>query len=94
MPNDRKRVRLLPGEEPEPASHRDPALLVQEEKATTPERIVDLLVELLLQGDVSPKARTKLIAFMAEGTPKEKNLNRRVRETIHAIMTMPEYQLA
>ena len=70
------------------------ALLVQEEKATTPERIVDLLVELLLQGDVSPKARTKLIAFMAEGTPKEKNLNRRVRETIHAIMTMPEYQLA
>jgi hypothetical protein len=51
-------------------------------------------VELLLQGDVSPKARTKLIAFMAEGTPKEKNLNRRVRETIHAIMTMPEYQLA
>jgi hypothetical protein len=82
-----------PGE-PEPPPHRDPAVLVQEEKVTTPERIVDLLVELLLQGDVSPKARTKLIAFMAEGTPKEKNMNRRVRETIHAIMTMPEYQLA
>jgi uncharacterized protein (DUF1800 family) len=80
--------------EAEPPSHRDPAMLVDEEKAATPEQIVDLLVELLLQGDISAKTRAKLIAFMAEGTPKEKNLHRRVRETFHAIMTMPEYQLA
>jgi uncharacterized protein (DUF1800 family) len=80
--------------EAEPPSHRDPAVLVDEEKAGTPEQIVDLLVELLLQGDISAKTRAKLIAFMAEGTPKEKNLHRRVRETFHAIMTMPEYQLS
>jgi hypothetical protein len=78
----------------EPPSHRDPAALIEEEKATTPKKIVDLLVELLLQGEISQKTRAKLIAFVAEGAPKEKNLNRRVRETFHAIMTMPEYQLA
>jgi uncharacterized protein (DUF1800 family) len=80
--------------EGEPPLHRDPAVLVQEEKATTPEQIVDLLVEVLLQGEISPKTRAKLVAFVTEGTPKEKNLNRRVRETCHAIMTMPDYQLA
>jgi uncharacterized protein (DUF1800 family) len=80
--------------ESEPLPNRDLAVLVQEEKATTPEKIVDLLVELLFQGEISPKTRAKLISFVAEGTPKEKNLNHRIRETCHAIMTMPEYQLA
>ena len=39
-------------------------------------------------------AHDKLSAFMAEGKPADKALARRVRETAHAIMTMPEYQLA
>jgi hypothetical protein len=95
VPDEKEKVEVKsPKEEGEPPAHRDPAVLVEEEKAATPEKIVDLLAELLLQGDISAKTRSKLIAFVTEGTPKEKNLNRRVRETFHAIMTMPEYQLA
>jgi hypothetical protein len=35
-----------------------------------------------------------LKAYLADGPTDAKNLNRKVREAAHAIMTMPEYQLA
>jgi uncharacterized protein (DUF1800 family) len=72
----------------------DPATIVRREKASDPESIVALLLDLLLQGDASPPARDKLIAFVAHGNPQDKALDQRVREATHAIMTMPEYQLA
>jgi hypothetical protein len=82
------------GVPPEPPPHRDPAVLVREDKAATPDQVVDVLVQALLHGDVPGKARARLVAFLKEGRPKGKDLDRRVREAAHALMTMPEYQLA
>jgi hypothetical protein len=79
---------------PEPISSRDASHLVRHEKITEPERIVDMLAAMILQGEINKESRGKLIAFMAEGKPEGAAWNRRIRETIHAIMAMPEYQLA
>ncbi len=79
---------------PEPAPERDTAALANGAKTADPARVVDLLVETVLQGGINPTARAKLIAFLADGKPSGKDLKRRLRETVHAIMTMPEYQLA
>ena len=62
--------------------------------STEPAKVVDFLLDLFLQGDAPAPARAKLVAFVAEGKPKDKALDRRVREAAHAIMCMPEYQLA
>jgi uncharacterized protein (DUF1800 family) len=81
-------------EKPEPPAHRDIAGLVQKEKITDPGGTVDFLVELLLQGGITDNARKKLIDYLSEGKPSGSALNRRIREIAHAVMTMPEYQLA
>jgi uncharacterized protein (DUF1800 family) len=81
-------------EEPEPAKTFDPARLVLEEEASRPEDVVDVLLNLYLPGGVRPETRAKLVAFVAEGKPAGPALARRVRETVHAILTMAEYQLA
>jgi len=78
---------------PPPPANMDVAALVHYEKATTPEAIVRVLVDLLLQGGIADAARAKLIAFIKDGGPKGDALDRRIREAAHTIMTMPEYQL-
>jgi hypothetical protein len=78
--------------EPPPNPNTDPAQLVHQEKLTDPEKIVTLLLDLFLQGDVSKPARAKLVAFLSDGKPA--GLDNRIREVVHAIVTMPEYQLA
>jgi hypothetical protein len=55
---------------------------------------VDLLLNVFLQGGVSAAVRDKLVAYLTEGGPKDEALNWRLRETAHAILTLPEYQLA
>jgi uncharacterized protein (DUF1800 family) len=72
----------------------DPAALVRLEKISEPPRVVGFLADLLLQGDVSEPARARLTAFLAEGKPEGPALDQRVREAVHSMMTMPEYQLA
>jgi len=81
-------------EEPVPPKAFDPARLLLEEKATRPEEIVGVLLDLYLPGAVPSEARAKLVAFLAEGRPAGPALNRRVREAVHAILMMAEYQLA
>jgi len=49
--------------------------------------IVRVLVDLFL-------ARARLLAWVADGQPQGPALEQRVREAAHAILTMPEYQLA
>lgn len=71
----------------------DPARAIEEENATTPDDIVRVLLDIHLPGGIRPAAREKLVAFVAEGRPVGRELQDRVRETVHAIMTMPEYQL-
>jgi hypothetical protein len=85
-------------EKPDPASKRDAASLVKDE--AEPRRVVDRLADVLLQDSIAKGAHDKLSAYMsdgkstASGKSDKKAEGRRVRETAHAIMTMPEYQLA
>jgi uncharacterized protein (DUF1800 family) len=72
----------------------DPAAIIRREKITEPKDIVALLLDLLLQGQIDEDQRTKLVNYVAEGKPQGPALDQRVRETVHTIMTMPEYQLA
>ncbi len=55
---------------------------------------VAFLMDLFLGGDADPAARQKLEAFLKQGEPKDKDQEQRIRETMHTILLMPEYQLA
>lgn len=81
-------------EEAAPPTAFDPARVIHEEKAASAKDIVRVLLNVYLPGGVRPPAEEKLVAFVAEGNPKGTALDRRVRETVHALLTMPEYQLA
>jgi hypothetical protein len=81
-------------EEPPPAKNLDVARFLQTEKAATSEDVVRVLLDLFLPGGVSPSRRQQLVAFVADGKPAGAALERRAREAAHAIMSMPEYQLA
>lgn len=81
-------------EEPEPPRAFDPAGLMDDEGVSQPGPIVDALLDHYLPGGVRPEARSRLVAFAAEGHPAGAALRRRVREAVHAILTMAEYQLA
>jgi hypothetical protein len=81
-------------EEPAPPNAVDPARIIHEEKVTSPGEIVRLLLDAYLLGGLSPSAEAKLVAFVQAGNPRGPMLDRRVRETVHALLTMPEYQLA
>jgi uncharacterized protein (DUF1800 family) len=81
-------------EEQAPPTAYDPARLIHEEKATRPEDVGRILLDLYLPGGVRPEAQAKLTAFLAAGKPAGAALDRRVREAVHAVLCMPEYQLA
>jgi uncharacterized protein (DUF1800 family) len=68
--------------------------MVEQEKATEPAAVINLLADLLLQNDVADETRKKLTAFLAEGKPEKAVWQQRVRETAHALLTLPEYTLA
>jgi len=72
----------------------DPARLLTEERVSQPEDVVRALLDLYAPGGVRPEARQKLTAFVADGKPTGPALQRRAREAVHAILSMPEYQLA
>jgi len=81
-------------EEAAPPEGKDPAQLVADLKGAGAEKIVDRLVDVYLPGGIAKNARTKLVAFIEDGKPTDKALDRRVREAVHAMFSMPEYQLA
>jgi hypothetical protein len=81
-------------EEPAPPRALDPARLLAQESLDRPSAIIDALLDLYVPGGVRPLAREKLAAFVGQGKPAGPALQRRVREAVHAILTMPEYQLA
>jgi uncharacterized protein (DUF1800 family) len=81
-------------EEPGLSLAFDPARILQEEQACRPEDIVRVLLDLYLPGGVSAGTQAKLVAFVSKGRPTNAVLARRVREAVHAILTMAEYQLA
>ncbi len=78
---------------PDPVDKFDVSLYARSKKAVTPKEDVAALAEQFFPGGLNAAAAARLQAFIAEGDPKGTNLNRRVRETAHAMMCMPEYQL-
>jgi uncharacterized protein (DUF1800 family) len=89
--------RILPTdtpEEPPPPRAFDAARLLEEEPASRPEDVVHTLLDLYVPGGVRPEARAKLVAFVGQGNPTGPARARRAREAVHAILTMPEYNLA
>lgn len=83
-----------PREEPEPPRAFDAARIIDEERKRSPEEVVDALLELYVPGGIRAGSREKLVAFVADGKPTGRALARRVREAVHAVLTLPEYQLA
>jgi uncharacterized protein (DUF1800 family) len=79
---------------PIPTAALDLAAAVHREKVEKPADIVQTLLDLLLQGDIEKEAREKLEKFVAQGDTKAAAGDWRIRDAAHAIMTMPEYQLA
>jgi hypothetical protein len=90
-PGGKKAVRP---EEPPPPKEKDPARAVRAENVKAPEDVVRVLLDVYLPGGIQSSARKRLIAFVAEGSPKDEALDRRVRETVHAILSMSEYQMS
>ncbi len=70
----------------------DIARLVRRHGTQEPEQQVDFLLDLLLQGDCDPAARPKLVEHLKAEAKGDRV--RRLKETVHTILTMPEYQLA
>jgi Protein of unknown function (DUF1800) len=81
-------------EEPAPPLAFDPAQLLAEERVSCPDDVVRALLDLYLPGGVRSEVRANLVAFVAEGNPSGPVLSRRVREAVHAILSIAEYQLA
>jgi len=97
-PNDPNKQPALP-EEPPPPEDYDPARLVRrhwfQSQVARPEEVVRVLLDVYLPGGISPQATARLVEFVKRGNPaRGPALDRRVRETVHAIVAMPEYQLA
>jgi uncharacterized protein (DUF1800 family) len=78
----------------DPPAALDPARVLEEEKVSRPADVVKALLDLYVPGGVRPDAAAKLTDFLAGGDPTGPALARRAREVVHAILTMPEYQLA
>ncbi|MBP3955748.1 DUF1800 domain-containing protein [Gemmata sp. G18] len=77
-----------------PPKALDPARAIEDAHATKPGDVVNALIEMYAPGGVRAEARAKLVAFVAEDNPTGLILARRAREAAHAILTMPETQLA
>lgn len=77
-----------------PATPLDTARVLDQLKSHCREDIVDTLLVIHLPGGIPTAKRVKLAAFLARGRPVGLALASQVRETVHAIMTMTEYQLA
>jgi hypothetical protein len=92
--DDIQRPSPPPRNTPPSDPNMDIAKLVAKENVKEPKAVVEFLLDVLLQGEVSAKSKEKLVSYMADAKPDDKERDNRIRETAHAIMTMPEYQLA
>jgi uncharacterized protein (DUF1800 family) len=79
---------------PPAATDEGIAAVVEAEKVSEPAAVVNLLAELLVQNDITEETRAKLTAFFAAGQPVKAAWQQRVRETAHALLTLPEYTLS
>lgn len=90
---DQQRLASLRGEAIEPL-RANPAVLVQRHGGKEPDKQVGFIIDLLLQGDVAPAARGKLVEYLQQGGTSGAERLRRLKEIIHTVLVLPEYQLA
>ena len=55
---------------------------------------VGFLIDLLLQGDLPEPTKSRLVEYFKKDAPKETAWDHRLRDTLHTLMVLPEYQLA
>ncbi len=72
----------------------DPARILDELPAKDPAELANGLIERFVPGGVRAQSVEKLTAFLADGKPTGNARATRVREAVHGVLTMPEYQLA
>jgi len=80
----------------------DPVALVARLRARTAAEIVDGLLELLVDADVAPAARQRLLDYVTDGfsgppesfTADAQRVDRTVRGATHLAMALPVYQMA
>jgi uncharacterized protein (DUF1800 family) len=72
----------------------DPVPRLTDEDSRTPNSIVGMLLDQYVPGGIGPDIRAQLVAFVAAGNPTGPALDQRIREAVHAILTMAEYHLA
>jgi hypothetical protein len=63
---------------------------VQDQAGKNPEEQVAFVIDLFLQGDCALAARQKLVEYLTKAGDRTK----RLREVLHTVALMPEYQLA
>jgi uncharacterized protein (DUF1800 family) len=66
----------------------------EEEMPKGAEDIVRVLLDLYVPGGVRAEVKAKLVEFVADGKLGDAAQCRRVREAVHALLSLPEYQLA
>ncbi len=79
----------------------DPAVLVAKHGAASDAQLIDFLLGLFLQNDVSDEARTKLLDYLKATKDvkypaywsEDDIANHRTRAVTHLVLTLPEYQL-
>jgi uncharacterized protein (DUF1800 family) len=84
----------LPNFDAAPDPSCDAAVFIRSENCQQPEEIVNRLLDLALQGTVSSASHDHLVSFLSAGFADEASRDSRIRATVHAILTAPEYQLA
>jgi hypothetical protein len=79
----------------------DPADLADKYARKSDEELVDLFLEVYLQGDVPSAARDKLVGYLKRARPdqmpvyypEEEKAKHRIRALCHLVLTLPEFQL-
>jgi hypothetical protein len=89
-----ERTPFMPSPSLPPPKSLDAARFLEEASDRTPEALARTLADRLVPGGVRRESVEKLAAFVANGKPSGSELAERLREAVHAILTMPEYQLA
>jgi uncharacterized protein (DUF1800 family) len=85
--------RLLGGADPQFAEKLNPARLAQKYAAKDRTKQADFLLTLLIDNQIDPEARSKLLAFSTQKDAKAKT-DDEMRAMAHTIALLPEYQLA
>lgn len=72
----------------------DPASFAKTHAGDDSAKQVGFFVDLFLQDDIGDDTRKKLVDFYKQGGPTGAARDHRLRETLHMLLVLPEYQLA